>query len=148
MQHCASDRCWNRLTWCIRRTRAHLAAFRMCQLAQHNFILHFIIYFFRFWLRAEAARSVGYSNGYQLYPDDSRRRTGIFPFTTRPALESTQPVSTCTGSFLPGATRLGREDDHPPPYHTKVTSARSNTSIQPYVYMTCQLTKHKANCPF
>jgi hypothetical protein len=71
--------------------------------------------------------SVGIALGYKLDDRgsrfDSRRRLGIFFFTTasRTALGPTQPpIQRVPGSLSLGVQRPGREDDHSPPSSAEV----------------------------
>jgi hypothetical protein len=79
---------------------------------------------------------------------DSRRRLGIFLFTTasRTALGPTQPPL----QWVPGALSLGvkrpeREGDHSPPSSAEVKNSWSYTSTPQYVFMEWCLVKHMDN---
>jgi hypothetical protein len=77
---------------------------------------------------------------------DSRRRLGIFLFTTasRTALGPTQPpIHWLSGALSLGVKRLGCEADHSPPSSAYVKNAWSYTSTPQYVFMAWWLVKHR-----
>jgi hypothetical protein len=69
---------------------------------------------------------------------DSRRRLGIFLFTTasRTALGPIQPpIQWVSGALSLGVKRPGREADHSPPSSAEVKNAWSYTSTTQYAFM-------------
>jgi hypothetical protein len=89
---------------------------------------------------------LGYGLGF-----DSRRRLGIFLFTTvsRPALGPTQPpISWLQGTISLGVKRPVSAADHSPPSSAEVKNAWSYTSIPQYVIVVWCLVKHRDNFTF
>jgi hypothetical protein len=83
---------------------------------------------------------------------DSRRRLGIFLFTTasRPVLGPTQPsIQRVTGALSLGVKRWGHETDHSPLSCAEVKNASSYTSTPQYAFMAlCSVKSTETTVPF
>jgi hypothetical protein len=81
---------------------------------------------------------------------DSRRRLGIFLFTTasRSALGPTQPpIQWVPGTLSLGVKRPGREAHHSPPSSAEVNNAWCYNPLPQYIMAWC-LVKHRDNFTF